>query len=65
MRATIRLLSSDPDVAGVVPAKIALFLVAGQEKRDALRAMVAGSDTPAARVAARRIVVVADEAASI
>jgi 6-phosphogluconolactonase len=45
-------------------AKTALFLVSGGEKREALRRLVAGIDSPAARVAARRVVIVADEAAA-
>jgi 6-phosphogluconolactonase len=45
-------------------ASIAVFLVAGAEKRDALRRMMAGEDIPANRVAAARVVVVADPAAA-
>ena len=44
-------------------AKVALFLVTGASKRDALRRLLAGEPVPAARVAAARVVVVADEAA--
>jgi 6-phosphogluconolactonase len=45
-------------------ARIAVFLVAGEEKRDALRRMMAGEDLPANRVKAGRIVVIADAAAA-
>lgn len=45
-------------------AGLALFLVAGEGKRAALRGLLAGEDLPAARVAARRIVVLADAAAA-
>jgi 6-phosphogluconolactonase len=44
-------------------AKTALFLVSGEQKLGALRRLVAGIDSPAARVAAGRVVIVADEAA--
>ena len=43
---------------------LAVFLVSGAEKRDALRRVLAGEDLPAARVAARRVVIVADAAAA-
>ncbi len=48
-------------------SKVALFLVTGSEKRDALRALLVGRDgdpIPAARVHASRVVVVADPAAA-
>jgi 6-phosphogluconolactonase len=45
-------------------AKMALFLVSGQEKREAVRRLIAGTDSPAARVGAGRVVIVADEAAA-
>lgn len=45
-------------------ARLALFLVAGESKRDALRRVLAGADLPAARVAAQRTVIIADEAAA-
>ncbi len=45
-------------------AKVALFLVTGESKRDALRRLLADEPIPAARVAAARVVVVADEAAA-
>lgn len=44
-------------------ARVALFLVAGDEKAPALRRLLDGDDIPAARVRARRVIVVADEAA--
>jgi 6-phosphogluconolactonase len=45
-------------------APLALFLVAGEQKREALRMLMAGADIPAARVAADRVVVLADAAAA-
>ena len=45
-------------------AKLAVFLVAGEDKREALRQLLAGGDLPAARVAARRVVIIADAAAA-
>jgi 6-phosphogluconolactonase len=45
-------------------ARLAVFLVAGAEKRDALRRMMAGEDIPANRITAERAVVLADAAAS-
>ena len=42
----------------------AYFLVSGAGKREALRRVLAGEDLPAAWVAARRVVVVADSAAA-
>jgi 6-phosphogluconolactonase len=45
-------------------ARLAVFLVSGEEKRDALRRVLAGENLPAARVAARRVVVIADPAAA-
>ncbi|MFN8638456.1 MAG: 6-phosphogluconolactonase [Dehalococcoidia bacterium] len=51
-------------------SKVALFLVTGSEKRDALRALIEGSaghssdPIPAARVHASRVIVVADPAAA-
>ena len=44
-------------------SKLALFLVAGAEKRHALRRLIAAEDIPAARVNARRVVIIADKAA--
>jgi 6-phosphogluconolactonase len=45
-------------------ARLAVFLVSGAEKRDALRRVLAGENLPAARVTARRVVIVADLAAA-
>jgi len=45
-------------------ARVALFLVAGAGKREALRRLLDHEDIPAARVDAREIVIVADEAAA-
>jgi 6-phosphogluconolactonase len=45
-------------------SKLAVFLVSGGEKREALRRVLAGDDLPAARVAARRVVIIADAAAA-
>lgn len=45
-------------------ARLALFLVAGEEKRDAVTRLMAGDDIPAAGVRADRVLVVADPAAS-
>ena len=43
---------------------LAVFTVAGEEKRDALARVKAGEDVPAARVAAARVVWLVDEAAN-
>jgi 6-phosphogluconolactonase len=45
-------------------ARVVVFLVAGAEKRDALRRMMVGEDLPASRVKAARVVVLADPAAA-
>lgn len=45
-------------------AVLALFLVAGEEKREAVARLVAGEDIPATRVAAEQVVVLADRAAA-
>lgn len=45
-------------------ARLVLFLVAGEPKRDALRRLTAGADIPAARVRAIRTVILADPAAA-
>lgn len=46
-------------------ARTALFLVSGRDKRDALRRLMDGDEeTPAARVAAERVLVLADPAAA-
>lgn len=43
---------------------LAVFLVSGEDKRGALRRLLDGEDLPAARVAARRVVIIADAAAA-
>lgn len=43
---------------------VALFVVTGAEKRDALRKLIEGVDIPASRVRAARVVVVADPVAA-
>ncbi len=45
-------------------ARVAMFLVAGADKREALRHLLRGDDVPAARITARRVVVVADATAA-
>jgi 6-phosphogluconolactonase len=45
-------------------ARLALFLVAGEEKGPALQRLLAGDDIPASRVAADRVVIVADPASA-
>lgn len=45
-------------------ARLALFLVDGEHKREALGRLMADEDIPAARVASERVVVVADRAAA-
>lgn len=45
-------------------SKLAVFLVSGADKRDALQGVLAGEDLPAARVAARRVLIIADAAAA-
>ena len=56
-----------PRVTLTLPAlcasRLAVFLVSGAEKREALRQVLSGEDVPAARVAARRVVIIADPAA--
>jgi 6-phosphogluconolactonase len=44
-------------------AKVVMFVVSGESKREALGWLLAGADIPAARVRARRVIVIADEAA--
>jgi 6-phosphogluconolactonase len=51
-------------VPALSSARLALFLVAGKKKRDAVSRLMAGEDLPAARIAARRVLVVADPAAA-
>jgi 6-phosphogluconolactonase len=45
-------------------SKLAVFLVSGESKRERVRQLMAGEDIPAARVHARRVVVLADRAAA-
>ncbi|MCC6236589.1 MAG: 6-phosphogluconolactonase [Dehalococcoidia bacterium] len=45
-------------------SKVALFVVTGAEKRDALRGLLEGEDIPASHVRAARVVVVADPPAA-
>jgi len=45
-------------------AKVALFLVSGESKREALRRLLEGEDIPAARVQAEKVLIFADEAAA-
>ena len=45
-------------------AKVVMFLVSGESKREALGRLLAGADIPAARVRARQVIVIADEAAA-
>lgn len=45
-------------------ARTVIFLVAGAQKRDAVRRVLAGEDVPATRVRAGRIIIVADPAAA-
>lgn len=45
-------------------ARVALFLVAGEGKRDALMRLIRGEDVPAARIDADQVVVLADPAAA-
>ncbi len=45
-------------------ARTAIFLVSGESKRGSLRRLLEGDDIPAARVRARDILIIADEAAA-
>ena len=45
-------------------SKLAVFLVSGEGKRASLRQLMAGRDIPAARIAASRVIVLADRAAA-
>ncbi len=45
-------------------AKLAIFLVAGADKKDALRQLLHGEDIPAAQVRAGRVLIIADEEAA-
>ena len=57
-----------PRITMTIPAlsaaEMGMFLVAGREKREALRRLLAGDDIPAARLAPRRLLVVSDRAAA-
>ncbi len=68
-RWVVRVLRPDHERLTLTPpvlstARLAVFLVAGAEKRDALRRMTAGEDILANRVSAERVVVLADAAAA-
>lgn len=45
-------------------ARVALFLVSGSEKREAIGRLLRGEDIPAANVEAKEVVIIADEAAA-
>ena len=45
-------------------ARLAMFLVQGQEKREAVGRLLAGEDIPASRVGAERVLILADPAAA-
>ncbi len=51
-------------LAALSSAAAAMFLVTGEEKRPALRRLVAGDDIPATRVRANRVLALADPAAA-
>ncbi len=51
-------------VRALSAAKLGVFLVAGADKRAALRSLLAGEDIPAARLTPERLVIVADDAAA-
>jgi len=50
--------------AALSAASVGVFLVSGEGKREALRKLMAGEDIPAARVAPKRSIVLADPAAA-
>ncbi len=50
--------------AGIARARLVIFTVAGEAKRPALEAVVAGEDLPAARVQAGRVLWLVDRAAA-
>ena len=50
-------------LSGIARARLALFTVSGESKRDAVRRIIEGEDLPAARVRADRVVWVVDHAA--
>jgi 6-phosphogluconolactonase len=45
-------------------AKVVMFVVSGESKREPLRRLLAGADIPAARVRARQVIIIGDEAAA-
>jgi 6-phosphogluconolactonase len=50
--------------AGIARAKLVIFTVAGEAKRECLQAIVDGADLPAARVVADRVIWLVDRAAA-
>ena len=50
--------------AGIARARLVIFTVAGEAKRPALEAVLAGEDLPAARVRAGRVLWLVDRAAA-
>ena len=50
-------------LAGIARARLVIFTVAGEEKRQAMQAVLDGDDVPAARVQAERIVWLVDPSA--
>jgi 6-phosphogluconolactonase len=51
-------------LSGIARGRLVLFTVAGESKRDAMRALIDGADLPAARVRADRVVWLVDGAAA-
>jgi 6-phosphogluconolactonase len=51
-------------LSGIARARLAVFTVVGEEKRDALRRIIDGEDLPAARVRADRVVWLVDPTAA-
>lgn len=51
-------------LSGIARARLVLFTVSGEEKREAMKAVVAGADLPAARVRADRVVWLVDPSAA-
>ncbi|HEX2701738.1 MAG TPA: 6-phosphogluconolactonase [Acidimicrobiales bacterium] len=51
-------------LSGIARARLALFTVSGEEKRDAMQRVADGEDLPAARVRADRVVWLVDPAAA-
>jgi 6-phosphogluconolactonase/glucosamine-6-phosphate isomerase/deaminase len=50
--------------SGIARARLVIFTVTGEDKRDAMQAVVSGEDVPAARVTADEIVWLVDRAAA-